>query len=796
MRTSQTKADDIDILSLMGALKRNLPKLVLFTGLVGAGTYGVLSMVAPRYVSDTQIAIVPKATNPFPDAKREGSAGESITPRVDKEAINTHVRALGATDLVLAVADKLKLADQAEFNNATGEVDALNQLMRTIGLGGPRPGQAVQDRVLENVFKQLEISAARETRYINVRFSSINPQLAADFANTLAESYRAKLITVPVNETEAAVTALEPKVDQLRREVLDAESAVEVYRAETDQFKSGAQGTPVNDQRMAALNDELTKAEAARADTESRWRAARDLAQLDSADILPEVQKSQLMQSLINQRVRLERQISEAQASLLPGHPRMRQLTADLAGLKTTIKAEVGKIVQGMEKDAKASAFRSEQIIKQINELKTKVVNTSGSEAQLRALESTAKSKRTELEALQKQLENNRTLKATKAVPIEAQIVSAARPTSVPIWPKKGPWTALASIAAFLLGAVSIVTGAMISGATPQTGPKSSGGGSTRRIPAQAARTADGMVPAMAARSAASLFAKGAADKGQASVKASAPVNTADNDGSIPPPAPAKPVASAESVETMRPDAAAAANRNMSWNELARGLEETEDDGHQDSVDPVHELAYRLVDRGGSEPGYRTLITGESANADGAPEALEIVSVLRATGRAVVLIDWNLDGAGISTEFGLANRVGLTDFITGKAQLSDVVTKLPGTDIHVIPCGQALSATDTTLDAEQLATALDSLDEHYHQIVVSGGHDDARDLFHAIQGRFDCGITVGDQPDPLASSNVFLGFEVADIDVIRHDRQPAVPAARANGQHPTPRSGANDEAFA
>ena len=76
------------------------------------------------------------------------------------------------------------------------------------------------------------------------------------------------------------------------------------------------------------------------------------------------------------------------------------------------------------------------------------------------------------------------------------------------------------------------------------------------------------------------------------------------------------------------------------------------------------------------------------------------------------------------------------------------------------------------------------------------GHDDARDLFHAIQGRFDCGITVGEQPDPLASSNVFLGFEVADIDVIRHDRQPAAPAAHANGQRPAPRAGANDEAFA
>ena len=794
MRAPRPKADDIDILSLLSALRRNLLRLILFTLAVAAATYGLLSMMAPRYVSETQISITPKSTNPFPDAKREaGGGGDTIAPRVDKEAINTHVRALGATDLVLAVANKLQLATRPEFNPAAGDVDLMGRLLRTVGLGGVRPGQTAEDRMLETVFKQLEISAVRETRYINLRFSSVNPQLAADFANELAESYRAKLVTVPVKETEDAVAALQPKVEQLRREVLDAESAAESFRAESDQFKGGAQGTPVNDQRMAALNDELTRAEAGRAEVESRWRTARDLVQLDSADVLPEVQRSQLIQSLITQRVRLERQISEAQASLLPAHPRMRQLTADLAGLKTTLKGEIGKIVQSMEKDARTAALRSEQIVAQIDELKAKVAGTSGAEAKLRALESTAKSKRAELEALQKQLENNRTLQATRAVPIEAQIVSAARATSVPIWPKKGAWTALATIAALLLGAVSIVTSAIIGGARPATSPQAGGtGGTPRRSAAGGERGLGGVVPALAgpaAVSAASIAPAKAGAAGAAPVMQPADV------------AAAHPTASGEAkpdrieAGASRRDVDAAAPLPMATDGLPHPLDEQEG-GATDPIEPLHEIAYRLVDRGGNEPGYRSLITGEDASIDCAPEAAEIVTVLASIGRLVVLVDWNLDGAGISAQLGLNDRAGLTDLIAGRVQLADVVTRLPGTDVHFIPCGQALASSEATIDADHVSGALDSLDEHYHQIVVCGGHDDAHDLFQALQGRFDCGITVAARPDPSIRSQVFLGFEVADIDLLRHDRLPALdasPPSRLSGSRPARASATSDE---
>ena len=709
---SQTKADDIDLMSLIAALRRNAARVMLASALAGGATYGVLSMMAPRFVSEAQLAIVAKSTNPFPDAKKEGTNAEAIAPRLDKEAVNTHVRALMGTDLVLAVADELKLKSRPEFNSALGSIDALSGLLRMAGLGGSRPGQSEQDRVLEVVYKQLEVAAARESRFINVRFTSADPSLAAQFANQLADSYRRKLVTIPVKETEDVVSALEPKVEQLRKELVEAEADVMRERARSDQFRGGSTATPLNDQRLAALSDELIKAEGVRGETESRWRTARDLMQSDSADVLPDVQKSPLIQQLINQRVRLERQVAEAEASLLPAHPRMQQLNADLRGLKRQISGEIAKVVQGLEKDLKAATIRVETVTRQINEVKSKVVTSSDGFARLKSLESSVASKRAELEGLQKQLEVNRTLKATRAVPIEAQIVSQARPSSVPVFPKKGPWSMLAALAALILGAVTVVTREIVSGPAPggaggsDAGPSGKGRG----------RAGSGSLePQLAMPSA--VTAKAAA---------AAPV-------------------------------AAAAVRNGAAIKVAPA--------------PAGSAADRLLANAGDQHGYRTLVTGGNDDTDGTRAALAIARRLSQAGKQVVLVDWSLDGNGIAREIGVATAPGVTDILNGTVSFEGVISRVPDSDVHFVASGEKI-ADAASLEGDRLNLVLDALDEAYDHIVVTGSHADARDLFQAIQGRFDAGVLVCEQgADAKGAGDVFLGFEVADMEIIR------IPAA-------------------
>lgn len=465
--------DDIDLAALFGALRRSLPTVLIASIAMGALTFFALSLIAPRYTSEAQLAIVSKRTNPFPDQLGEQRTADTLASRLDREAINTHVKALMAPELLLRVADQLNLSDRAEFNPSVGPVDTMDRILRTIGMGNSSDSSLGSDSLVEAMKSRLMVAAARESRFISIQFTSVDPELAAQFANRLASRYRESLVEVPIQETNQVIDALLPKIQQLNDEVVAAETAVEDYRAKTDQFLTGPEQVPINSQRLNSLTDELSRAESARAEAEARWTTAQGLARSGNAEVLPEVRESNVIQELISQRVRLERQVNEARVALLPAHPRMIQLNADLRGLNRAIAGEVRRVIESLEKSYRSAKLRVDDISRQISTLKTQVASTSGEDARLKALISTAKSKREELERLQRQLEDNKTLVVTKTVPIEAQIVSNARPASERSFPKSGPIAALVSAATFLLGMALSAASAIISGGhAPARGPE------------------------------------------------------------------------------------------------------------------------------------------------------------------------------------------------------------------------------------------------------------------------------------------------------------------------------------
>ena len=375
---SAASPDDIEMSSIAGALKKSFKKLVACAVILGAATFGILSMLAPKYQSQAELAIVAKGSSgAFNDPKAAAATPDTITTKMDPAAINTHVRALQSPDLMGKIADELKLKDRPEFNSALGPVDMADTVMRLAGLGGPRAGESERDRVLNTFRNQLEVYTAKESRFIGVRVTSSDPQLAADIANKIADSYRTSLATQGVIEIDDQQKVLQGKIDKLMPEVATAETEVEQYRGKINSFKGGPQNTGLNDQQMSELTAELTRTKASRGEAEARAKSAREMMKLGSADALADVQKSPLIQNLVQQRVRLERQIAELSASLLPGHPRMQQLNGDLAGLKRQLNGEIAKIVDSLDKEAKVAQGREESIKKSLDAVKTVVVDNA-----------------------------------------------------------------------------------------------------------------------------------------------------------------------------------------------------------------------------------------------------------------------------------------------------------------------------------------------------------------------------------------------------------------------------------
>lgn len=458
--------DDIEISSVFGALKQSVQKLLAISAALFAVTYATLLLVAPKYQSEAELAIVARnASGNFSDTKSQGGNLDSITTKMDKEAINTHVRALRSTDLLERVAERMALKDKPEFNPAVGPVDKLDAMMRLVGIGGPRGGESERDSVLDTLRDQLEVYSAKESRFIGVRMTSIDPDLAAKIANSVADLYRTSLANESVFEIDDQQKVIQGKIDKLMPELAALETDVDRYRREIDSYRGGSQNVGLNEQQMSELTAELVKAKGARGEAEARAQSAKEMMKLGSADALPDVQKSPLIQNLVQQRVRIERQISELSASLLPGHPRMQQLKADLAGLQRQLTGEINKLVDSLEKEARVAQGREDSIKKSLDDIKSKVVTNAPEEARLRQLEANARAKRTELESLQGQLESNRKKLDTRVAPVEVKVISEAQSASVPIFPRKTSLSALVAIAALIFGTAWTVLRALFTGA-------------------------------------------------------------------------------------------------------------------------------------------------------------------------------------------------------------------------------------------------------------------------------------------------------------------------------------------
>ncbi len=339
--------------------------------------------------------------------------------------------------------------------------------MRAIGLVGPRAGESEDELVLTAYYDALRVYQIKDTRGITIDFRSGDSKLAADIANKLAELYRDDLSQRSVLESQDAGAKLAPQIKKLAEEVAEAETEVTRFRGQSNIFDGGRDKTGLNEQQLSELNAELTRMATGRAETEARAREAREITARGAGETLPDVQKSQLVPRLVEQRVRVERQIAELSATLLPAHPRMKQLNADLAGLNRQIRGEVDKIVDGLEREVKVSAMREDGVRRRLDEAKRRVVNAGGDDVKLRALESIAKSKRAEFERLQTQLESTRTTSDAHTVPVEVQIVSRARPSSEKAWPKVGMITLLAMAATVLLGLAFVVTRELFGMARP-----------------------------------------------------------------------------------------------------------------------------------------------------------------------------------------------------------------------------------------------------------------------------------------------------------------------------------------
>lgn len=444
---------EIDVRALLISVVRKLPYIIVLTGIISVGTYLGLAQISPKYMAQASILI---ETGESEFTRIENTTPPTVTV-LDKEAITSQVHLIRSRDLARAVAQELGLANRAEFNADLSGGSLISNFLTSIGLSKDPSRSSVEERVLEKFATNLNVYAVENSRVITIEFVSEDSELAARAANLVAEEYIALQQAAKRETTVDAAKWLELEIEKLGVRVQEAEAKVETYRTTNDLFTGGGQSpATLPQQQLSDLNAELTRVRAARAD--ARVKAEQIRASLNRGTALnqTEVLNSPLIQRLVEQQVALRAQIAELSATLLPGHPRMREVTAQINDLDRQILGEAQKVLNALESESELAAARESQIFQDLSQLKSAAARANDASVDLRALEREAAAQRDLLDSYLRRYREALAHQQGEYLPADARIISRASAPIKPYFPKKGPLT-LAALAAALLLSIAFV---------------------------------------------------------------------------------------------------------------------------------------------------------------------------------------------------------------------------------------------------------------------------------------------------------------------------------------------------
>lgn len=458
---SETEATtgEIDLSGIGRALARKRwwvigPTLVAFIGALA-----FVNLVKPRYTSDAKLLL--ENQDSFLTRVDKGERVSATEP--DAEDVQSQIQLLTSRDLARRVIKQLGLQGNQEFDPLANGVGALTRVMVLLGIARDPTRMSPEDRILEKFGEKLAVLSPTKTRVLSIEFSSRDPDLAARGANAVADAYIEMQREAKRDLARSAAQSLATLVSDLHTRVAEAEAKVEDYRAKTG-LLIGSNNTVIPTQQLGELNNQLSIARGAQADAQAKANLLRDMLRQNRIGEIPDVANNEVMRRIFEQRVALRAQLALESRTLLPQHPRIKELNAQLSDLDMQWRAAAERTAHTLENDARIASARVENLTRALEDQK-RVAGAAGSEeVKLRDLERGARLLKDQLEAETAKYQEAVARERVKATPADARIIQRALAPQIPSFPKKIPITAFATLAAFILSAGAVVAGELLSG--------------------------------------------------------------------------------------------------------------------------------------------------------------------------------------------------------------------------------------------------------------------------------------------------------------------------------------------
>lgn len=351
------------------------------------------------------------------------------SPRVMRLAMDTP----GAYDLVLK---------ECRYNAENG---ALGGLIPITAISCEKL-QPESDALIDYLQSRYQLGTIGRSRVINIAYQSPLPDVAQRMANGLItaflEDQRASIST----SREAAAAWLWQELRQIDEELRDQDAKVQAFRR-TKGLMRGA-NAPISSERLTSISQQLSAAEAARAEAAARLQEI-NADQARGPSDAPSVLASRAVADLKQQMTVVSGQLASTSYLLGPKHPSLRALQREYEILRERLTKEIASVAASAKKSYDASDALVASFQRQMEAVKSEVVAATEDEASIESMVRSAEIKRQKYSELYKRASELETERRVLLGSI--RLVSLAEFPNKPFFPKRIPFLAAGFTIAILL---------------------------------------------------------------------------------------------------------------------------------------------------------------------------------------------------------------------------------------------------------------------------------------------------------------------------------------------------------
>jgi polysaccharide biosynthesis transport protein len=247
----------------------------------------------------------------------------------------------------------------------------------------------VRDRELVTLTEfQKHVAAARQPNsfVIDLAVRSEDAQKAARLANLVTETFIAEQGRAQAEIARRATQALSSRLAELRQRVVDTEEAVETYKAENRLV--GVGGRLIDDEYITRINNQLADVRAQITALNVRAESLRRASVDDVVEgSFPEGLNSESLQRLRQTYAEAAQNEALLASRLGPRHPQRIASEGALASARRAIQTELSRIVASAQTELARAQATERDLSAQIDTLRSRQIETSGSFVRLRELE-------------------------------------------------------------------------------------------------------------------------------------------------------------------------------------------------------------------------------------------------------------------------------------------------------------------------------------------------------------------------------------------------------------------------